>query len=364
MKSFERSINYPSVYPLLGMYELELSAPISVLIEITRKCNLRCLHCFSNSGIDTSLKELTTDEWKQFIDTLSDMKVFLIFFGGGEPLCRDDFFDIAAYTKMKGIEMCLLSNLTLIDYNIASRLKEIGFYKVEGNLDGHTAETYENLRQVPGSFKRTIEGIQHCLKVGLPVRINCTLTKLNYQFIEEITEFAYNLGVTDIAFIRLIPAGRGDKNFDKLNISEKFYRERVLPLLRKLRIEYENKINVGYEQDEHIIILSDPNKIMPWCGSGRIHCTITPEGFVKPDHSFPDDDMQVIAGNILKDSFIRIWQEAPVFKKIRNTVFSECYGCRHVQCAGGDVYRIYHHYGVIMGGRDPRCEETGNDNKT
>lgn len=342
-------------HPLIGMYDFELNSPISVLIEITRECNLRCLHCFSNSGEGVTYGELTTAEWKQFIKTLADMGVFLVFFGGGEPLCHKDFIEVAEYTKELGIEMCLLSNLTLINANLARKIHDIGFYKVEGNLDGHTAEIYERLRNVPGSFKQTIDGIRHCVDAGLPVRINCTLTQVNYHYLEEITKLAYSLGVTDIAFIRLIPAGRGNDNFEKLDIGERLYSDHILPNLKSLRVKYKGKINIGYEQDDELIALSDPNKAMPWCGSGRIHCTVTPNGLVKPDHSFPDDDPRVIAGNILQNNFSEIWQKAPVFKVIRHTRFKECNGCKHIQCAGGDVYRIYCHYGQIMGGIDPRC---------
>jgi radical SAM protein with 4Fe4S-binding SPASM domain len=287
------------------------------------------------------------------------MKVFMVFFGGGEPLCQKDFMDIAAYTKNQGIEMCLLSNLTLIDAGIAQQLRDVGFYKIEGNLDGNTSEVYEALRQTKGSFQRTIQGIRHCVNVGLPVRVNCTLTRLNYKYIREIVELACNLGVMDIAFLRLIPAGRGDENFVKLDVGDDFYSKELVPKLNKLRTEFAGKIGIGFEQETELNKLSDPNNTMPWCGSGRIHCTITPEGNVKPDPSFPDNDPKAIAGNILNDNFRIIWSGSEIFRKIRHTRFSGCQNCRHIQCAGGDVYRIYHHYGEIMAHRDPRCMQNG-----
>jgi MoaA/NifB/PqqE/SkfB family radical SAM enzyme len=345
--------------PLVGMYDYELSAPMSILIEITRKCNLKCLHCFSNSGKINDKHELTTIQWKRFIDTLANMHVFFVFFGGGEPLCRKDFMDIAAHTRRRGMDMCLLSNLTLVDAEIAQRLRDVGFYKIEGNLDGPNAEIYENLRQTKGSFEKTVNGIRNCVSVGLPVRVNCTLTRLNYEYIEDIISLAFDLGVTDIAFIRLIPAGRGDKNFVNLDFGEDFYRRELVPKLHELRLKYRNKIDVGFEQENELIKLHDPNNAMPWCGSGRIHCTVTSNGDVKPDHSFPDSDPNIIAGNILKNDFEIIWRESSVFKIIRQTKLAECLGCKHIQCAGGDVYRIYRHYGRLMGGKDPRCLETG-----
>ena len=340
---------------LIGMFEWELSAPISILLEVTRRCNLRCLHCFSNSSEKILLPELSTLEWKEFIDQLAKLRVFLIFFGGGEPLCREDFLEIAKHARERGIHICVLSNLTLIDSSIARALKDIGVYKVEGNLDGHDEKTYENLRQVPGSFQKTLAGISHCLEAGLPVRINCTLTRLNWPHLEDIAGLAYSLGVNDLAFIRLIPAGRGDVNFQELDLGEEIYRQDALPRLRHLRLRYQGTVNIGYEQDEEIIIASDPHQMLPWCGSGRIHCTVTPSGLVKPDHSFPDDDPEVIAGHIRSEDFAYIWRQSPVFRKIRHTRFPECEGCSHRGCAGGDVYRIYHHYGHLMEGRDPRC---------
>ena len=346
-----------TTHPLLGMHELELSAPIAVLIEITRCCNLRCLHCFSNSTERGGADELTTAQWREFLDQLAEMQVFLVFYGGGEPLCRDDFMEIATYTRERGMEMCLLTNLTLIDRDMARKLHELGMYKVEGNLDGHDAETYEKLRGVRGSFQRTIEGIRNCLDVGLPVRVNCTLSRLNCGHVAKIVELAVRLRASELAFIRLIPAGRGDDNFSQLDFGERLYRNEILPSLRKLRERYKGRIHIGYEQGEEIIRMNDPNQLMPWCGSGRIHCTVTPTGLVKPDHSFPDGDPAIIAGNILKEDFVSIWQSSQVFHKIRHHRFPECERCRYVGCVGGDVYRIYHHYARLMAGRDPRCEQ-------
>lgn len=353
----------PGRSPLIGMFDRELRAPISILLELTRRCNLKCLHCFSNSSSQARMRELTTDEWLRFIDRLAEMGVFLIFFGGGEPLSRNDIFDIAAHAKSAGMEMCLLSNLTPITMDKAERLKDIGFYKVEGNLDGPDAPTYEALRNTPGSFTKTMEGIRNCLEAGLPLRINCTLTRLNEKHITRVAELAASLGVTDLAFIRLIEAGRGGDNFQKLDFGEAHYRRQILPRLIELRHRYAGVMSIGYEQDEEIIGFSDPNKLLPWCGSGRIHCTVMPNGQVKPDHSFPDDDPAVIAGNILERDFAEIWRTARAFKTIRQTSFPECSGCEHIGCAGGDVYKIYTHYGSLMSGRDPRCMklESSND---
>jgi AdoMet-dependent heme synthase len=355
MDSNRQQIGRAPERPVLGMYDYELRAPISVLIELTRRCNLRCLHCFANSGAEVQMDELSTSELKALIDRLGEIGVFLLFFGGGEPLCREDCLELAAYAKARNMDLCLLSNMTLINKDMASRLRDIGFYKIEGNLDGSNAETYESLRQMPGSFDSTLAGIRNCLEVGLPVRVNCTLTKFNVAQMEEIAALAASLGVNDLAFIRLIPAGRGDQNFERLDLGEPRYRGEVLPRLKHLRKRYAPQMMIAYEQDEAIVKANDPNQVMPWCGSGRIHCTITPEGYVKPDHSFPDQDTRTIAGNIRQQDFAGIWQQSPVFRKIRHTRFMECEGCEHTGCCGGDVYRIYAHWGELMGGRDPRC---------
>lgn len=342
-------------HPLIGMFDHELQAPLSILLELTRRCNLNCRHCFSNSSAQARLPELSTREWFDLIDRLGENGVFLIFFGGGEPLCRSDLPDIAQRARNQGMELCLLSNLTPVTKDVARRLKDVGFYKVEGNLDGPNAEIYEALRNTPGSFAKSLEGIRNCVEVGLPLRINCTLTRLNEDHIEAIAALARSLGVTDLAFIRLIEAGRGGDNFDSLDFGEAHYRTRLLPRLKELRQAYAGVMTVGYEQDQEIISACDPNKMMPWCGAGRIHCTITPDGRVKPDHSFPDGDDRVVAGNVREQDIMDIWRGAPLFKKIRHTRLAECAGCEHVGCAGGDVFRIYTHYGEVMGGRDPRC---------
>ncbi|KAA5603225.1 radical SAM protein [Roseospira marina] len=351
-------IGTPSTgHPLIGMFDHELQAPLSILLELTRRCNLHCRHCFSNSGAQDQTPELSTQEWFAVIDRLAAHGVFLIFFGGGEPLCRTDLPAIAERARGHGMDLCLLSNLTPVTPAIARRLKDIGFYKVEGNLDGATAEVYEALRVTPGSFARSLAGIRNCVEVGLPLRINCTLTRLNAEHMEAVAALACDLGVTDLAFLRLIEAGRGGDNFDSLDVGEAVYRAELLPRLKALRQAYAGHMDIGYEQDEEIIRACDPNQMMPWCGAGRIHCTVTPDGKVKPDHSFPDDDPRVVAGNVRERDIIDIWRTAPLFQTLRHTRFARCARCRHVACTGGDAFRIYTHYGAVMGGPDPRCLE-------
>lgn len=341
--------------PVISMYEHVLAAPMSVLIEVTRRCNLRCLHCFSDSGPAVRLREMSTEQMKSLLDRLAEIGVFLVYFGGGEPLCRKDLLEIAAHTRKVGLEMCLLSNLTLIRDETARRLKEVGFFVIEGNLDGHNAEVYERLRTTKGSFAKTIRGIRACLDAGLRVRLNCALTKLNHDHIEDVAELARSLGVRDLAYLRLIPAGRGDTNFQRLDFGEPFYESEILPRLRALEEKYKGELGIGYEQNTASIEASDPHRLMPHCGAGRIHCTITPDGRVKPDHSFPDEDSRVCAGNVLDDDILRIWRESDVFHVIRQTRYPICNGCEHRGCEGGDVYRSYNEHGSLMAGPDPRC---------
>jgi radical SAM protein with 4Fe4S-binding SPASM domain len=245
--------------------------------------------------------------------------------------------------------------MVLIDDPVAGRLKRIGINKVEGNLDGPNGQIYDRFRGTKYSFEKTIRGIKACLRATLPLRVNVTVNRLNFTCLADITDLAWDLGITEMAFLSLIQSGRGDVNFSEIYLTAEEYAAVVNPQLRELSRRYRGKMTLLYQGDAELMAWGDPAGVMPSCGAGRIHCTITSTGIVKPDVYFPDDDPAVIAGHVRQASLSSIWKESTVFQRLRQSPPGICRECPDAFCAGGNLYRSYKHYGTLMAGPDPDC---------
>ena len=159
---------------------LRWKSPFVVVWEITHRCNLKCKHCSAATRrIDE--REINTDEAKGVIDQLAEAGVCWLLFSGGEPLLREDFFELAHYAVDKGLAIGLASNGTLITKEIGKRLKKIGFYSIQISLDGARAETHDSFRDVPGCFDKAIEGIKNCIDAGIEISVAPTITNSNCE---------------------------------------------------------------------------------------------------------------------------------------------------------------------------------------
>lgn len=202
----------------LGLPPYVLSAPLKVLIELTHICNLKCVHCFADADFCKYNEkgyiegELTTQQWYKVIDNILEAGVFEILLSGGEATMRKDLLDIAKYIQSKGASYCLLSNATLIDDKLAKGLKSTGCEKVESNMDGYDAKTYDCFRGVAGSFDATIRGIKACIENGIPVRCNVMETKMNIFGLKKIVDKAYEIGVREVYVVPLESGGRAKVN--------------------------------------------------------------------------------------------------------------------------------------------------------
>lgn len=355
---------------IIGVEPNTLSAPINVLIEFTNNCNLACVHCFADSGqkseiINGRIKgELSTEEWKKVIDNIYDSGTFEIIVSGGEALIRDDIFEILEYITLKMGGFCLLSNMTLITPEVAKRLKEIGCYKIEGNLDGYNEETYDQFRGVKGAFNQTVAGIKAALQEGIPVRCNITATKKNIYDLKKVVQTAHKIGVRELVAVPLEPGGRARVSWEELEIpvseSKKlmeFYDDIKRWTLEKYGEEFLLVVptsNFVRDEDVRVRQIMDPNRLMPFCGAGKYHCSINPYGNVILCPT-AGDTIPITPGNCLKYSFKDIWQNANIFKEIREYNLP-CYeGCPYTNCTGGCHVRSYQKTGKVVGNPGEDC---------
>ncbi len=217
-------------------------APV-VVWNATAKCNLRCIHCYAdassmnnnshNNGIyargNIKMKELTTNEVKSLIDDLSSINVPVILFSGGEPLMREDIFELMLYAKNKGISPSLSTNGTLIDNESSEILKKIGVSYVGVSLDG-VRETNDRFRGLKGAFDKALEGLLNAKNAGILTGIRFTVTKYNIKDVPYILDLLVENEIPRFCLYHLVPSGRAGFKDD---ISVKERRELMEWLFKK-----------------------------------------------------------------------------------------------------------------------------------
>jgi sulfatase maturation enzyme AslB (radical SAM superfamily) len=158
----------------------ERSGPVRPVVvwNVTRTCNLRCIHCYAEAENVEYPGELSTEQALAVVDDLADFGVPVILFSGGEPLLREDLFALAARARDRGIRCVLSTNATLIDTDTARRLKDAGFSYIGVSIDG-IDDAHDRMRGKRGAFGAALEGLRRCREAGLRRGLRFTLTRLN-----------------------------------------------------------------------------------------------------------------------------------------------------------------------------------------
>jgi len=170
----------------------EKHIPIGGGIDLTSRCNLKCVHCYIK---DKPKNELSYDEVIRILDELAEAGCLWLLITGGEPLSRKDFKDIYIYAKKKGFIITLFTNATLITEELADTFAELPPMAVEVSLYGATPETYEKVTRIKGSHERCLQGIEMLLQRGTSVRLKSMILTLNYHELEDMMKYATDRGV-------------------------------------------------------------------------------------------------------------------------------------------------------------------------
>ncbi|MDH7480364.1 MAG: radical SAM protein [Armatimonadota bacterium] len=179
-----------------------------VVWNCTRRCNLQCIHCYSDSQNISYSNELTTEEARALIEDLADFHVPVLLFSGGEPLMRKDIFDLAALAREKGIRPVLSTNGVLITKHIAKRIEQAGFGYVGISLDG-IGERNDVFRGKKGAFELAMQGFDNCVEAGQKVGLRLTLTRHNFKDLNAIFDFIEEHKINRACFYHLVYTGRG-----------------------------------------------------------------------------------------------------------------------------------------------------------
>jgi len=301
----------------------------NVSFETTRKCNLRCKHCYSDSGNRLD-DELTVEEIKQLIDQLANMGVLAITFTGGEPLMHPHIFELMEYAKKKPLTLLLFTNATLITPEVVEKLKELQVYKVNVSIDGPDSKTHDQFRGVKGAFVKTIRGVNLLQKAGIIVQASISVTKVNYTKIKETLCLINNLGITHYKVWPITFSGRPGEKDIFLTVDE--FRK-VMEALREFEFE-----ELGKKEKE----VFKYSKSGENCGIGSGTVSIKCNGVVTPCPALGED---CSLGNVRTQSVADIWNNSPLLNDLRAmSVYKTevCKDCTFAAvCKGGCIADIH-----------------------
>lgn len=342
-----------------------------VVWNITNRCNLSCLHCYITANDRKYKGELTTDEAKELIDELALIKTPVLLFSGGEPLVRDDIFELASYAKDKSLRIVLSSNGTLITREIAIKIRETGFQYVGISIDGRR-ETHDKFRGIPGAFDKALKGLQILKQEGVKTGIRFTINRYNYKELPDILDLVEKESILRFCMYHLVYAGRGmqmvsqdTNNIDKLEYME-FLGRKTLEWHQK---GIETEILTTDNHADGVMVLKYMAKNHPerenevrellkmqgGCSAGVKIVNIDPKGNVYPCQFWKNRSL----GNVKKKKFSEIWNNPSdsFLLKLRNKtehLKGKCGKCEYKDICGGCRIRAEFVYKDIFA-EDPAC---------
>ena len=187
-------------------------APLQGGIELTHRCNVRCVHCYCRQEANDQTaqsQEMSLEEIRDLVDQIAAEECLYLFLTGGEPLLRKDFVDIYDYVRSKGFLVTLFTNGTLITERLADHLAQNPPFCVEISLYGATREAYESITGIPGSFARCQKGISLLLERGITVILKTPLMEQNRRELGALKLMAEQFGVPFYYDVQLHPRLEG-----------------------------------------------------------------------------------------------------------------------------------------------------------
>jgi len=295
--------------------------PAHPVWEMTSACNLHCIHCHALGGKPAD-DELTTEEAKRLMDQLAEVSEFrMIAFTGGEPLVRDDLFELLAYAQNLGFTNTLATNAALIDDEVARDLRRYGVVIGAVSLDGFDAATHDYVRNQPGAFEAALRGIRALRRAGIPLHINITAMEYNMDQLESMMALVDELGTAILIMYQLVPVGRGRSIGEAaldLGANERLTRF-MAQAQRTTRAIMEPVAGPQYWPFllQRAGIKSGPllrlaETVFHGCAAGRGFVYIKPNGEI-----WPCPFIEVSCGNVRQTPFPIIWATSPVLKDLR-----------------------------------------------
>jgi AdoMet-dependent heme synthase len=380
-----------------------------VFWEVTKGCNLRCIHCRATATELSSPTDLPTSVALGIIDQIVAAANPILVLSGGEPLYRNDIFQLARYATDKGLRVALATNGTLVTKDVARMIVDAGVRRVSISLDGADATTHDSFRGIPGAFDAAVHGLRNLKALGMSVQINMTIARHNAHQLPEVLQLARKLGADALHTFLLVPVGCGvdiaaeqmvppeeyermlnwfyDQSLEggielKATCAPHYFRvarqrraadrraalqlARIAPAVETAQESSIGPTDMTMPGSTGISLKpngngqpvghpgghpSDLNAMTKGCLAGTGVCFISHEGEVYPCGYLP-----VVAGDLRKQTFLDIWENSTVFHELRDVsgLKGKCGCCEFRNVCMGCRARAYAASGDFMA-EEPFC---------
>jgi AdoMet-dependent heme synthase len=320
-----------------------MGVPLSAHLDITWRCNERCVHCYLDHDADG---EMSTDEIRNVLRQLAESGTFFLNISGGEPLLRRDCFQILEYARSLGFNVKLKTNAVMIGLKEAERLKKLGIEQIQISIYSHRPEIHDAITKLPGSLRRSLDAIKRLKAFGLKVSISNVLMKHNAADGRSVQRLAEELGVSFNIDPTITPMLNGNRSILDLNISNDLLKD--IMHSEEFVGNVEDYCSPASTVDEDVL---DGYS----CSAGHTLVYISPFGDVYPCVQFP-----MPCGNLRTQSFKEIWHGSSALTELRSIQvrdLSSCSKCSHTsycsRCPG-----LAYMEGDMRGPSSADCEKS------
>ncbi len=341
----------------------QFDVPRLVAWELTRRCNLNCIHCRAAASRGPHPGELDSRKCREVMDQIAELGRPIVILTGGEPLLREDVFELAAYGSNQGLRMVMATNGTLITGEVLEKIRQAGIQRVSISIDGADEEQHDRFRMMPGAFEGAVGGARRLKEAGIAFQINTTVTRHNLSRVREIMNLAENLGAVAHHLFLLVPTGRAREMVDQ-EIDARAY-ENLLRWFYRVRGETRLHLKATCAPHYYRILRQEArargetvdfahyglDAVTRGCLGGTGFCFIAYDGVVQPCGY-----LEVNCGDLRRAPFGTIWRESPVFDKLRDygAYKGKCGRCAYLRFCGGCRARAYEATGDFMA-EEPLC---------
>ncbi|VEN73509.1 Radical SAM domain protein [Candidatus Desulfarcum epimagneticum] len=333
------------------------ASPRLIAWEVTRSCNLACVHCRAAADKGPYEGELSPDASLALVDQMAEVGSPIVILTGGEPLLRPDIFDIAAYGTEKGLRMVMAPNGSLITKETAKKMADSGIKRISVSLDGNEKNSHDRFRGVDGAFDSAVRGIRLAKDAGVEFQINTTITQANLELMPAIHDLAIEMGAAAHHIFLLVPTGRGKYISDQAISAEEyektlnwFYDRRgktAMHLKATCAPHYYRILRQRAKEDGETVSFETHgmDAVTRGCLAGTGFCFISHRGIVRPCGFLHAD-----CGDVTRWPFQDIWKASDVFLKLRDfsALKGKCGACEYKKVCGGCRARAYEATGDFM----------------
>jgi putative heme d1 biosynthesis radical SAM protein NirJ2 len=317
--------------------------------NVTNECNLYCAHCYRDAGA-ASADELTTGEGRALIEEIARAGFKILIFSGGEPLLREDIFELVDYARRQGLRPVFGSNGTLIDPAMAQKLRSAGVGGVGISLDSTDRGQHDRFRGTPGAWDGALRGMASCRQAGVPFQVHTTVMDWNSREVEALTDLAVTLGAVAHHLFFLVPTGRAVRIEGESLKAEQYegLLHRILAKQQQVPIELKPTCAPQFMRIAREMGLT--LRFQRGCLAGTAYCLINPWGDVQPCAY-----LDIPVGNVRETPFSQLWQASDVFQRLRTLDYTGgCGRCGYRQVCGGCRARAFYYYKDYMA-EEPWC---------